>query len=202
MLQNSKKQAEIWANRKGRRYKNNGVITEFEFGFNELVKHHCKIKQFETYNEEWLDFVILNRNAENPIPAHDFDIIESPVVDDKIQNRIVDYLDGEISKVQFLEEIKHHGENHQICFCTTASLVYLTRNNGTKEVSKFLHITEPITEKLVENFAFNELTAIEKFYTSETFAKLSDTTTKLYLKPWEDIYKLLLIELNIKQNEK
>jgi len=59
-----------------------------------IVYHgsYIEIKQFETYNDEWLDFVVLNRNDKNPIPAHDYDIVEGPVADDKIQNRIVDYL--------------------------------------------------------------------------------------------------------------
>lgn len=195
-----KEQAEIWSNRKGRRYKNNGFITEFEFSFTELVKRHCKIKHFETYNEEWLDFVVLNRNENSPTPTHDYDIVEGPVADDKVQNRINDYLDGKISKQHFLSELIHNKENHQICFCTTASLLYLKRKDNTKEVSKFLHIGEVITEKLVEIFGYDEETAMEKFYSSDTFSKLADTSTELYLKNWSKIYKLLLEELNLKTN--
>lgn len=194
-----KPQAETWATRKSK-FKHNGFITEFEFSFNELVKRNCKIKHFETYNEEWLDFVVLNRNENNPIPAHDYDMVEGPVADDKIQNRINDYLDGIISKQQFLSELIHNKENHQICFCTTASLVYLKRKDNTKEVSKFLHIGEPIAEKLVEVFGFDEETAMEKFYSSEIFSKLADTSTELYNKNWTEIYELLLEELNLKPN--
>jgi hypothetical protein len=35
------------------------------------------------------------------------------VADDKVQNRINIYLKGEISKADFLEELKYHEETHQ-----------------------------------------------------------------------------------------
>ena len=188
--------AESWTKRKAR-FKHNGFVTEYEFYYSELVTRKCKIKQFETYNEEWLDFVVLNRNDKNPIPAHDYDIVEGPVADDKVQNRIEDYLNGEISKTDFLEELKWHEETHQICFCTVASLQFLKQMNNEKMVSKFLHIGEPIVEKLVTDFNFDEKTATDKFFSSNTFSKLADTSNKLYEKDWTEIYNLLLIELKL-----
>jgi len=188
--------AENWAKRKSR-FKHNGFITEYEFYYSELVARKCKIKQFEIYNEEWLDFVVLNRNDKNPIPAHDYDIVEGPVADDKVQNRIVDYLNGEITKTDFLEELKWHEETHQICFCTVASLQFLKHLDNGKMVSKFLHIGEPIVEKLVKDFSFDEKTATEKFFSSNTFSKLADDSNKLYEKDWTEIYNLLLSELKL-----
>ena len=187
--------AESWAKRKSR-FKHNGFISEYEFYYSELVTRKCKTKQFESYNEEWLDFVVLNRNDKNPIPAHDYDIVEGPVADDKVQNRIIDYLNGNITKTEFLEELKWHEETHQICFCTVASLQFLKQDNG-KIVSKFLHIGEPVVEKLVMNFDFDEQTATDKFFSSDTFAKLADTSNKLYEKDWIEIYELLLNELKL-----
>jgi len=187
--------AESWAKRKSR-FKHNGFISEYEFYYSELVTRKCKTKQFESYNEEWLDFVVLNRNDKNPIPAHNYDIVEGPVADDKVQNRIIDYLNGNITKTEFLEELKWHEETHQICFCTVASLQFLKQDNG-KIVSKFLHIGEPVVEKLVMNFDFDEQTATDKFFSSDTFAKLADTSNKLYEKDWIEIYELLLNELKL-----
>ena len=188
--------AENWAKRKSR-FKHNGFVSEYEFYYSELVTRKCKIKQFETYNEEWLDFVVLNRNDKNPIPAHDYDIVEVPVADDKVQNRIVDYLNGEITKINFLEELKWHEETHQICFCTIASLQFLKQMDNGKIVSKFLHIGEPIVEKLVAEFNLDEKTATDKFFSSDTFFKLADTSNKLYEKNWTEIYNLLLSELKL-----
>jgi hypothetical protein len=187
--------AESWAKRKSR-FKHDGFVSEFEFYFSELVNRKCKIIRFETYNEEWLNFVVLNRNEQNPIPAHDCDIVEGPVADDKVQNRIEDYLNGEITKTEFLEELKWHEETHQICFCTVASLQFLKQSDSGKIVSKFLHIGEPIVEQLITDFGFDEKTATDKFFSSDTFAKLSDTETKLSEKDWTEIYELLKRELN------
>jgi hypothetical protein len=186
--------AENWAKRKSR-FKHNGFITEYEFYYSELVTRKCKIKQFEAYSEEWLDFVVLNRNDRNPIPAHDYDIVEGPVADDKVQNRIVDYLNGEITKTNFLEELKWHEETHQICFCTIASLQFLKQMDNGNIASKFLHIGEPIVEKLVSDFNLDEKTAADKFFSSNTFSKLADTSNKLYERDWTEIYNLLLSEL-------
>jgi len=189
-----KQHAENWAKRKGR-FKQNGFVTEYEFYFSELVFRKCKIKQFEAYNEEWLDFIVLNRNDKNPIPAHDFDIVEGPVADDKVQNRIIDYLNNEITKTDFLKELKWHEETHQICFCTVASLQFLKQPDNGKIVSKFLHIGEPIVEKLMVDFGFDEKTATDKFFSSNTFSKLADTSNHLYQKDWTEIYTLLFCEL-------
>jgi hypothetical protein len=188
--------AENWARRKSR-FKHNGFVTEYEFYYSELVTRKCKIKQFETYNEEWLDFVVLNRNDRNPIPSHDYDIVEGPVADDKVQNRIEDYLSGEITKPDFMEELKWHKETHQICFCTVASLQFLKQSDNGKVVSKFLHIGEPIVEKLVTDFDLDEKDAVDKFFSSNTFSKLADTSNKLYEKNWTEIYNLLLCELKL-----
>jgi len=188
--------AENWAKRKSR-FKHKGFVTEYEFYYNELVTRNCKIIQFEVYNEEWLDFVVLNRNDKNPIPAHDYDIVEGPVADDKVQNRIVDYLNGSITKTDFLEELKWHEKTHQICFCTVASLQFLKQIDSGKMVSKFLHIGEPIVEKLVTDFGFDEKTATDNFFSSSTFSKLADTSNQLCEKDWTEIYKLLLDELKL-----
>jgi len=188
--------AESWAKRKSR-FKHDGFITEYEFYYSELVTRNCKIIRFEDYNKEWLDFVVINRNDKNPIPTHDYDIVEGPVADDKVQNRIEDYLNGSITKNDFLEELKWHEKTHQICFCTVASLQFLKQIDSGKIVSKFLHIGEPIVEKLVTNFNLDEKTATDKFFSSNTFSKLADTSNKLYEKDWTEIYDLLLNELSL-----
>lgn len=191
-------QAKVWAIRKGRKNDNDGFVTEFNFNDYAFDSKHIKSLRLEGYNEKWFDFVILNRKSK--IQSHDFDIVEGPVADDKIQSRIDDYLNGIISKQQFLNDLTYrHEETHQICFCSVRSLLFLEKKGNTKEVSKFLHIGEPITEKLVKVFGFNEETAIEKFYSSEVFTRLADTSTKMYNKDWTEIYLLLLEELNLKQ---
>ena len=188
--------AETWAKIIGRKHNTQGFVTEFEYTETPFANRICKIKRFDDYNEEWLDFVVVNRNNESESAAHDFDIVEGPVADDKVQNRIREYLNGDISKQEFLQELIYHEKTHQICFCTKVSL-QLLKNMERRRVSKFLHIGEPIVEKLVIDFGFDEKTATDKFFSSNTFTKLADTSNRLYEKEWNEIYELLLQELNL-----
>ena len=187
--------AESWAKVIGRKYKTKGFVTEFIFYDTEFTERLCKVKHFGGYDEEWLDFVIENRNPFGKM--HDYDIVEGPVADDKVQNRIGNYLDGLISKVDFLEELKWHENTHQICFCTLKSLLTLQRTDR-KQVSLFSRIGEPIVERLVIDFSFDEQTAIDKFFTSNVFASLEDKKISLNDKDWKEVYKILLEELSFK----
>jgi hypothetical protein len=189
-------QAEGWAIRKGKKQNNNGAVTEFEFSDTPLTAQFCKIKRFDTYNEEWLDFVVLNRNDRLPQPAHDYDIVEGPVADDKIQNRINDYLSGIVSREDFLRELIHDEENHQICFCTLASLQFIKRTEKVN-VSKLARIGESLLEKLMLDNQIDEVKATDLFYNSETFTRLADESAELYLSPWQEIYEMLKKELNL-----
>jgi len=188
-------QAKIWADRLGQENGTSGVVSEFEFDEYAYEDESLKVLIFENYNEQWLDFVVLNRS--NRKQMHDYDIVEGPVADDKIQTRINNFLNGDISKSDFLKELKWHEETHQICFCTVASLVFLQNIIGGKQISKFSHIGEPIVEKLVVDFGLADAIAADKFFSSNTFSKLADTSTHFFEKNWTEIYKLLLKELKL-----
>jgi len=186
--------AETWATIIGRKSKVEGVVSEFEYNENKFTQFICKIKRFEKYDGEWLDFVVMNRDENHPSPAHNYDIVEGPVADDKVQNKIKPYLEEKISKTDLLEELKYHEETHQICFCTLNSLQTL-KPVGETPASTLTHIGEPLLEKLMLDKEIDEQQATDLFYNSKTFAQLADETTKLYQKPWQEIYALLKQEM-------
>lgn len=189
-------QAQIWAERLSDEVDKKGFVTEFEFNEYAYRDESIKVLKFDTYSSEWFDFVIQNRQSSTN--EHGYDIVEGPVADDRIQTRINVFLNNKISKEQFLEELKWHEETHQICFCTVASLQFLKRIEADKNIYDFSNISEAIVEQLVIDFGFDEQIASDKYYTSIIFSQISDTTTELYSRPWEDIYKLLITELDIK----
>lgn len=161
-----------------------------------------KTLRFDDYTDEWLDFVVLNRNSETHENPHDYDIVEGPVADDDIATRIEIYLAGGISKEKFLEELRYkHSTSHQIAFCTLNSLVMLKKSWNKVDLNEFT-IDETITQSLVVDFKLSEQQAIDLYFQSETYKQLIDKTTKLYEKPWTEIYQLLLTELNLKPNKK
>lgn len=187
--------AEEWAAIIGEKYGTDGFVSEFDFSENDFTKSICKIKRFEAYNEEWLDFVVANRDKNSKIPVHDYDIVIGPVADDKIQNTLRLYLKGKFTKEQFLKMLTHHDETHQICFCTLNSLQTIDRIDDTP-TSEIIMISAPIIEQLLLDFDFDEEKATNLFFNSDIYSKLSDTETKLYKKDWTEIYELLKQELN------
>ena len=191
-----RKQAEEWAQIIGKVNGTIGIVTEFIFYERAFTEESLKVLRFSEYNDEWFDFIILNRNLESTEQKHEYDIIEGPVADDKVQRRINRYLEGEITREVFFEQLtKYQEPSHQICFCTLNSLRMLKKKNY-KPIIKIEDIGELIVEKLVIDFDFDEQTAIDKFFSSNVFRELSDIKNKLYENDWTEIYDLLLRELN------
>lgn len=188
-----RRHAEDWAKIIGQRNGTQGVVTEFLFYDSPFTERLCKVKHFAGYNEEWLDFIIRGRNPMEPM--HDFDIVEGPIADDKVQFRIFDFLAGKVGKLTFLEELKHHEETHQICFCTLKSLLTL-KTIGETPTSEIAHINDAILERLMIDNELDEKEAADLFYDSETFSLLANGNMKLHEKSWEDIYMMLKKELH------
>jgi len=187
---NIRSQAEYWAERTGRFHKISGVVSEFEFYENAFEHFELKTLRFSGYTEQWLDFVVLNRDPASPIPAHDYDIVEGPVANDDVTDRITDYLEGTVSKSDFLKELAYHKPTHQICLCTVRSL-QMIKPADKKYYIDVKHISKPIIKRLVTEQQYDERVAADMLYDSKTFSQLSDASTGLYEKPWEEIYEML-----------
>ena len=187
--------AEAWATNIARRFRKKPFVTEFEFYPRAFEEDRYKTLRFDDYSEEWLDFVVLNRDPSTTIIRHDYDIIEGPIADDKIQNRINDFLEGLITKNDFLNELKYHEETHQICFCTLNSLQMLKKTDQ-KQTALIVRINEHVVEQLMKEKIINAEEAAEIFFNSQIFADLSNASNDLYLKPWQEIYQILQTELN------
>jgi len=190
-------QAEIWADRLAGEYKKEGVVTEFEFDEYAYEDESLKVLKFDEYNEQWLDFIVFNRSKRNP--THEYDIVEGPVADDDVTQRIETYLEGNITKDEFLDELTYHKPTHQIAFCTLESLQMLDKVKKNKFVND---IDDAITQSLVTEFDINEQQAIDFYFQSKTYGKLIDENTELYQKPWQEIYKLVKTELKFPKQQK
>jgi len=189
------KQAEIWATRKGRINRTKGVVTEFDFSENICRAMKLKVLHFDDYTNEWLDFVVLNRkNVDEQQQAHDYDIVEGPVADDRINRQIDEYIDGVITKEQFLNDLVYY-PSHQICFCTVQSLQALSLSKSRID-SAMYHIDSDVVLALMKDYEMTELQAADLYYTSKTYMEFADETTEFYLKPWQEIYELLKQEIN------
>jgi len=184
-----KHHAENWAKKVGKHYNSEGFVSIFNFIESSFVDYICKKKIFNGYTEEWLDFIVENRNEESTMPLHNFDIVEGPVANDKVQNKLQYYIRGDISKKDFLQDLTYHEETHQICFCTLASLQTLKYID--KDLTKYIEqISENILNAIVKDKKINVNSASELFYSSKIFKDIADKGTELYKQDWKKIYKM------------
>ena len=186
--------AEKWAINISRRHDKKPFVTEFTFYERGFEEGRYKTLRFEDYCEDWLDFVVLNRDPAFTTNRHDYDLVEGPIADDKVQNRIGEFLDGLITKKDFLTELTYHEKTHQICFCTLNSL-QLIKKTDMQYASLVVRISESVIEKLTADFQGNEKKAADLYYKSKIFSSLSDKENELYNKSWQEIYTLLKNEL-------
>jgi len=192
---NIKQQAEEMATRVA-----DSIVTKFEF--DEFVfdeeDEDLNILRFDNYSEAWLDFIILNRNKSRKYAMHDYDIVEGPMADDAVSIRIDDYLEGLVSRKDFLEELKFKKHTHQICFCTVRSLQTIKRIDA-KPDGIFYHIDDYIVGNLITEQGFSEVAATDLYFTSNTYKLLIDESTKIFQKPWPEIYEIFKQELKKKK---
>jgi hypothetical protein len=186
--------AEDWAITIGKKHGNDGFVTEFEFYESYFENRNYNVFRFDGYSDKWLDFIVMNRNESYKEPVHDYDFVEGPVADDKIQYRLDMFLRGEIPRNIFLEQLSHHEPTHQICFCTVKSLQTLTLAKN-EPVWNIEDIGVSLLEALMIDSQIDEVKAADLFFGSDIFAQLEDENTKLHEQPWQQIYEMLKQEL-------
>lgn len=71
------------------------------------------IKTFESYDEEWLDYVTLCRKGD--ITAPKYDAVSGGVANDRVFNTVDLYFAGLITKEEALGRLKYEKPNHQLC---------------------------------------------------------------------------------------
>jgi len=191
-----RQQAESWAKRIGKENNCEGIVTEFVFYENAFIDGAYNVLRFDGYTDEWFDFVVLNRRKDAPVKAHNYDIIEGPVADDRISQNITQYLKGKISREKFFETLRREEEpTHQICFCSADALLMLELKEHAEISYEIFEIGEQLLKKLVIEHGIDEEQAADLFYSSTTFGKLADISTEFYKKSWQEIYEILKSEL-------
>lgn len=117
-------QAKKWAVIKRDRFHFQKAIVNF-YEFDKAVLQnsdlHCKI--FENPDEEWLDFVVSNR--QNIDFSYDYDIVYGAVANDNVYASINLYEQGFLGKNELLEELRVWKYVDQFCFHTETALRYL-----------------------------------------------------------------------------
>ncbi len=102
------------------------AVTEFEFDDGLISSGDLKVVTFDSYSEEWLDFILLNRTSRET--AHDYDIVYGPIANDKVGAQIFKYYEHNINKAELLERLKFmKGITFQYFFGTEKAISHLKR---------------------------------------------------------------------------
>lgn len=105
-------QAEKWSSKF-----NTSIVNVYELKNIEALN----IKKFDTYTDEWLEFVVNCRSGK----THKYDVVIGPMADDTIYDYIEAYSQGQMNKQKFFELMKFKYSTHQISFHTIEALDHL-----------------------------------------------------------------------------
>lgn len=101
------------------------IVTKFIFDKESLLLSDCKIKFFENYSLEWVDFIIANRTGKE---CESYDFVYGPIADDKVGRQLRRFFDEDIDKEELLERLKYmKGVTFQYFFGSEQSLQFLKR---------------------------------------------------------------------------
>lgn len=101
------------------------IVSAFEFDETNLKSHELKVKIFETYSEEWADFILANRDG---LETENYDIVYGPIANDKVGLQIRKLKDGSIDRTEFLRKLKYmKGITFQYYFGTERAIQLLKK---------------------------------------------------------------------------
>ena len=101
-----------------------GEATLNIYSVNEAVAfQECKVLQFDSQDEAWLDFVAANRQG--TYQGEKYDLIYGAVANDDVYRTIALYMTGVLDKEQTLSSLKIRKLFNQLVFATEKSLQYL-----------------------------------------------------------------------------
>ena len=125
-------QAEAWAKTISERRKTGtqAVVSAFSLDMDGVKADNYRIKTFETYDLEWLEYVIDCRKGGNL--QNQYDLVEGGVANDNVIDTVEDYENGIITAEQALGQLKYKAVNHQLCILNQAIVdKYLTFVSST-----------------------------------------------------------------------
>ncbi|MBR2017541.1 MAG: DUF3990 domain-containing protein [Prevotella sp.] len=109
------KQAESWAitiaERKGRNAR--PILSSYSFDDEAIKSGGFRVKVFENYDIEWLEYVVDCRRG--GVLHQQYDMVEGGVANDNVIDTVEDYENGIITAEQALGQLKYKQVNHQIC---------------------------------------------------------------------------------------
>ncbi|MBQ8703796.1 MAG: DUF3990 domain-containing protein [Bacteroidales bacterium] len=107
-----REQAEEWAIRVSRNRQATPMLNRYKLDREGFVKEGRTLF-FDSYDEQWLRFIVASRTEQNP--AKDYDYIEGGVANDRVVDTVNLYMQGLMTLDVALARLSEHRPNNQIC---------------------------------------------------------------------------------------
>ena len=103
------------------------VVSTYEFCESAMTDGTLNVKCFDTYTEEWAEFVLHNRDRKTPQPFHRYDIVYGPIADDSVVRQMRRFELGDITMEELMRELRYpKGITFQYFFGSEKALQTLT----------------------------------------------------------------------------
>ena len=109
-------QAVKWCEKFKRKGKK-GIVSIYRF--DESAYQELKVLKFDSYSEEWLDFILKCRTGQD---VTSYDIVIGGVANDRVFNTVELYFDRLIDKKEAIRRLRYEKPNLQICFRSQKAL--------------------------------------------------------------------------------
>ncbi|MDO5447088.1 MAG: DUF3990 domain-containing protein [Prevotellaceae bacterium] len=96
-------------------------------------KQKYQVKSFDSYNQEWIDFVTANRLGKS---VEVYDAVEGGIADDTVFETMDLYISGLINIEEALRRLVYKKPNHQICFLKNEIINNALKYIGATEIKK------------------------------------------------------------------
>lgn len=124
------KQAINWTSKFTRRGKK-GYLNIYTLPI-EKIKQDYKVKEFLSYDIEWLDFILECRSGSDIYL--NYNMIIGGIADDRVYNTIELYKDQLIGKDEALKRLQYYKPNHQICIINQEIINRYLKYEESREV--------------------------------------------------------------------
>ena len=121
-----REQARRWCEKRKRE---TGEAAISSYAFDEAAASGLKLLRFQSYSEEWLDFIVKCRRLQDDT---DWDIVIGGVANDKVFDTLEAYFDGFATKAQTIGKLRMATPNLQICFRSEVALQTIRFLGGEK----------------------------------------------------------------------
>ena len=97
------------------------ITTQFDFDESFLIDGNLRVKRFDGYTLEWIQFIKANRKRRNK----DYDVVIGPIANDDVKTQFVKHMMGEITEAELMESLKWKRCTFQYCFITEKAVSLL-----------------------------------------------------------------------------